>query len=178
MIVCDTSRLRLRYLTPDDAPFMLELLNEPSFIANVADRGVRTPEDARAYIIEGPIASYARHGFGLYLVELVETGVPIGICGLLKRDHLDAPDVGFAFLPAYWSNGYARESAAAVMQLGREAFGLTRIVAITAPHNHASMRVLESLGLSCAGRVRLAVDGGESMLFTPDGRDGEVPSHA
>jgi RimJ/RimL family protein N-acetyltransferase len=170
MIVCETPRLRLRHLTPDDAPFMLELLNEPSFIANVADRGVRTVDDARTYITDGPIASYSRHGFGLFLVELADTGTAIGICGLLKRDHLDAPDVGFAFLPAYWSKGYARESAGAVMQLGRQTFGLERIVAITAAHNVSSMRVLESLGLRRVGHVAGGPDGDESVLFAHDGR--------
>lgn len=169
MIVCETERLRLRHLTPDDAAFMLELLNEPSFIANVADRGVRTLADARSYILDGPIASYQRYGFGLYLVELLETGASIGICGILKRDELDAPDVGFAFLPAYWSRGYAREAGSAILAFGHETLGLDRIVAITATHNAASMRVLEALGLSRAGTVTLGNHGGESVLFTPDG---------
>lgn len=175
MIVCTTPRLTLRHLTPDDAPFMLALLNEPSFIANVADRGVRTEADARTYIVDGPMASYARHGFGLYLVELTGTAVSIGICGLLKRDALDAPDVGFAFLPTYWSKGYAREAAGAVMRLARESLGLDRIVAITAPHNQASMRVLESLGLSRAGVRTLSKDGGESVLFETSGATPGAP---
>lgn len=165
MVVCETPRLRLRYLTPDDAPFIVELLNEPSFIANVADRGVRTAEDARAYIEAGPRASYERHGFGLYLVELADSRDPIGICGLLRRDTLDAPDVGFAFLPAHWSKGYARESAGAVMRLARDRFGIERIVAITAPHNTASMKVLEALGFARVGEVTSA-ETGRSVLFS------------
>src|SRR5262249_38684677 len=106
----DTARLRLRDLAPADAPFILTLLNEPSFIRNIGDRGVRTLDAARAYIENGPVASYARHGFGLYLVELLASGAPIGICGILKRDALPDPDLGFAFLPAYWKQGYAFES--------------------------------------------------------------------
>jgi ribosomal-protein-alanine N-acetyltransferase len=112
--VLTTPRLALRELTETDAPFMLQLLNEPSFIRNIGDRGVRTVEDAREYITNGPQASYARFGFGLYLVELRPALTPIGICGLLKRDQLPEPDIGFAFLPAYWSQGYAKEAAAAV----------------------------------------------------------------
>jgi RimJ/RimL family protein N-acetyltransferase len=110
----ETSRLELRRLSEDDAPFILALLNEPSFIRNIGDRGVRTIDDARGYIAQGPMASYARFGFGLYLVELREPRTPIGICGILKRDQLPDPDIGFAYLPAYWSKGCAREAAEAV----------------------------------------------------------------
>src|SRR5262245_572037 len=105
MLVCESNRLRVRYLDPAvDAPFILKLLNEPSFLENIGDRGVRTLDDAKRYMTEGPLASYARHGFGLFCVELKELArgteaVPIGMCGLLKRDWLPDPDVGFAFFP-------------------------------------------------------------------------------
>src|SRR5690349_12434898 len=110
----ETARLCLRELTPDDGEFILRLLNEPSFIQNIGDRGVRTIEDARAYIVNGPIASYQKYGFGLLLVELKESGESIGICGLLKRDVLEDPDIGYALLPEFWSRGYAYESATAL----------------------------------------------------------------
>jgi RimJ/RimL family protein N-acetyltransferase len=169
MLICETARLRLRHLEADaDAPFILGLLNEPSFIRNIGDRGVRTLEDARRYLANGPLASYAQFGFGLFRVELKDDGVPIGICGLLKRDWLRDVDVGFAFLPQFWSQGYAFESAAGVVAWGQKSLGLTRIVAITAPANHGSMRVLEKLGLTFARLIR-APDGQESRLFTPDG---------
>jgi RimJ/RimL family protein N-acetyltransferase len=174
MLVCESERLRVRYLDPYvDAPFILKLVNEPSFLQNIGDRGVRNLEDARRYMTEGPLASYARHGFGLFCIELKEPGaegaaVPIGMCGLLKRDWLADVDVGFAFFPQFWSKGYAFESAKAVIDWGRRERGVTRVVGITAPHNMGSMRVLEKLGLKRAGLVR-SPEGQESQLFTPDG---------
>ena len=118
MTVLETERLVLRRLCSDDAEFILELLNQPSFLRYIGDKGVRNAEDAVQYIQTGPQASYERFGFGLYLVELKETGVSIGMCGLLKRDSLPDVDVGFAFLSDYWLQGYAFESAAAV-KIGR-----------------------------------------------------------
>ncbi len=96
-LVCETPRLLIRRLDATDAPFILRLLNEPSFLENIGDRGVRSLDDARAYLAKGPLASYEQHGFGLFHVSLKAGGDAIGMCGLLKRDWLDAPDVGFAF---------------------------------------------------------------------------------
>ncbi len=123
-MLIETDRLRLRQLSDDDADFVLRLLNEPSFIENIGDRGVRTLDDARAYITNGPIASYEKHGFGLLLVELKEPGTAIGICGLLKRDVLPEPDIGYALLPEFWCKGYAHESATAVLDHARNVLGL------------------------------------------------------
>jgi RimJ/RimL family protein N-acetyltransferase len=162
----ETPRLALRLLAEDDAPFMLGLLNEPSFIRNVGDRGVRTIEDARAYIAAGPAASYARFGFGLYLVELRAPRIPIGICGILKRDELPEPDIGFAFLPAYWSQGYALESASAVRDYARDAIGLPRLLAIVSPSNASSIRLLEKLGFSFSSVTTLTPDAHEVKLYT------------
>jgi RimJ/RimL family protein N-acetyltransferase len=157
--------LILRRLTVDDAEFIFELLNEPSFLQYIGDRGVRSLDDAQEYILNGPVASYEQHGFGLYLTVLRESKVPIGICGLLKRESLEDVDIGFAFLPKYWSKGYAFESASAVMDYGRELLGLKRIVAITAPDNDASIRLLEKLGMRFEKMVTLVEDGPESRLF-------------
>jgi ribosomal-protein-alanine N-acetyltransferase len=165
--VLETERLRLRWLTPDDAKFILELLNEPAFIQNIADRGVRTLDDAVRYIENGPGASYREHGFGLYGVELKDTRVPIGMCGLLKRESLPDVDIGYAFLQRYWSKGYAVEAASAVMDYGRSVLKIPRIVAITAPDNTPSMRVLEKIGLRYEKIVNLPDAGGESRLFVP-----------
>lgn len=142
----ETPRLRLRRMTEDDAAFVLELLNQPSFLRYIGDKGVRTLDDARGYVRQGPAASYERHGFGLYVVELKGPGTPIGINGLLRRDYLDAPDIGFAFLPRAWSQGYARESAEAVLAEARERFCLRRVLAITSPDNEASIGLLGRLG--------------------------------
>ena len=165
MQILQTARLTLRRFTADDAEFILALLNEPSFLRFIGERGVHTVEDARRYIADGPVASYAQHGFGLYLVRLTEGGTAIGMCGLLKRDSLEDVDLGFAFLPAHWGNGYARESARAVMGLAREEFALSRIVAIVSPDNVASIAVLEALGFRYERTHRPAPDAEEIWLF-------------
>jgi ribosomal-protein-alanine N-acetyltransferase len=162
----ETPRLELRRLADGDAPFVLVLLNEPSFIRNIGDRGVRTLDDARAYIADGPVASYARHGFGLYLVELKAPRTPIGICGILKRDVLPEPDIGFAFLPAYWSQGYGLESASAVRDYARETIGLPRLLAIVNPANDSSIRLLEKLGFRFSSLTKLAADAPDVKLYT------------
>ncbi len=154
-MVVETARLRLRHFTVDDGEFILRLLNEPSFIENITDKGVRTLDDARAYILSGPVASYQRFGFGLNQVELKETGVPIGMCGLIKRDTLEDVDLGYAFLPEYWSNGYAVESAMAALADGRRLFGLRRVVAVTNAENQRSIRLLEKLGFEYEQMINL-----------------------
>ena len=165
MNVIETERLNLRRLSVDDAEFILELLNEPSFIRNIGDKGVRTISDARQYILNGPVDSYESYGFGLYLVELKNSRVPIGICGLLKRDALPDVDIGFAFLPRFWSRGYAFESALAVRTYGIDALELKRIVAITSPGNDGSIRVLEKIGLSYERTTRLSENEPEIKLY-------------
>jgi RimJ/RimL family protein N-acetyltransferase len=167
-LVLESERLRLRRLTTADGEFMLQLLNEPSFIANIGDRGVRTLEGARKYLEDGPIASYAKHGYGLYMVELKATGESLGICGLVKRDYLADADVGFAFLPEFWSRGYAFESAAAVKAFALETLGLDRVLAITSPGNAGSIRVLEKIGLKLVGMIRPPADAAEVRLFSSD----------
>ena len=167
MIVCETARLRLRHLLDSDAPFILELLNEPDFIRNIGDREVRTLEDARRYIQHGPMVSYSQHGFGLFLVELRDSGRPVGICGLLKRDYLQDVDVGFALRESYRGKGYAFEAAQAAMRHGREDLGISRIVAITSPENRASMNVLRKLGLEFERSLRIPDQSRDTQLFTP-----------
>jgi RimJ/RimL family protein N-acetyltransferase len=160
----ETERLVLRHLELDDDEFILELLNEPAFLRYIGDKGVRTPADARKYLSQGPIDSYARHGFGLYAVCLRD-GSPIGICGLVTREGLDDADVGFAFLERYRKRGFAVESAAAVLDHARRELRLQRVLAITAPDNHASIAVLEKIGLRFERVIRLADDGDELNLY-------------
>jgi RimJ/RimL family protein N-acetyltransferase len=168
MIILETERLLIRHLSADDAEFVVELLNQPSFIEYIGDKGVRTLDDARRYIADGPVRSYELNGFGLNLVQLKAGGTPIGICGVLKRDTLPDPDVGFAFLPAFWNQGYAFESAAAVMSHARETLGLRRILAITSPDNEASERLLGKIGFRFDRLLKLAADASEVKLFTTD----------
>lgn len=148
-----------------DAAFILELLNDPDFLHNIGDRGVRTIEDAIRYILAGPVESYARHGFGLWLVELKDSATPAGICGLVKRDALPDPDIGYAFLPRFRSHGYAYESAAAVLGYAFGALGRRRVLAITNGQNVGSIRVLEKIGLKFERPVRLSEGAPEIMLF-------------
>jgi len=168
MTVLETDRLVLRRLSAEDAEFILELLNQPSFLRYIGDKGVRTTEDAVRYIQTGPVASYERFGFGLYLVEMKETKVPIGMCGLLKRDTLPDADVGFAFLPDYWSQGYAFEAASSVMTYGREVLGLRRIVAITSLDNDPSIRLLKKIGMKFEGLITPSEELGEVRLFATE----------
>ena len=165
MKILETERLILRQLTTDDAEFILGLLNEPSFIRNIGDRNVRTIDDACAYILNGPVTSYAKNGFGLYLVQLKETGESIGMCGLIKRDTLDDVDIGYALLPRYWSKGYAVEAAQATMAYGKDVIGLKRLVGIVDPTNEGSIRVLEKIGLRYEKMVRLSEDDIDLKLF-------------
>lgn len=160
-----TARLRLDPFTADDAPFIVALLTDPDWLRYIGDRGVRTEEEARGYLAAGPLASYAAHGFGLYRVARRDTGVPIGMCGLLRRETLPDVDLGFAFLPAYRGQGYAREAAAATLAYARGTLGLARILAIVSPENAASMRVLEALGMAREGMVRLSDDRDAVWLF-------------
>jgi len=156
----------LRGLNAKDAPFILTLLNEPSFLRFIGDKKVRTVEDAEQYIQTGPAASYERHGFGLCLVELKDAHTPIGICGLLKRDELPDPDIGFAFLPDFWNKGYAFESAAAVMNDARERLNLSRILAITNQDNESSIKLLQKLGLHVERVIKMSNDAAELFLLS------------
>jgi RimJ/RimL family protein N-acetyltransferase len=165
VVVFETDRLVLRRLTEEDAPFILRLLNEPSFLEHVGDRGVRNLADARQYILSGPVASYERHGFGLFLVEVKEGGAPIGICGLLKRDVLDEVDLGFAFVPESWSKGYAFESATATLAYAHDVQHLKRVVAITSQDNVASIGLLVKLGFYFERMVLMPGDRHEVKLF-------------
>jgi RimJ/RimL family protein N-acetyltransferase len=163
--VLETPRLRLRRLTEDDGEFMLGLLNEPSFHQYIGDRGVRTVDAARAYVRNGAMASYEAFGFGLWLVVRKEDGAAIGICGLLKRDTLPDVDLGFAFRPPYWRQGYAVEAGAAVLALGKASFGLSRVVAITQQDNAGSIRVLERLGFQFERLIEWPGDAAPIRLY-------------
>ena len=165
MKILETDRLILRWMSLGDSEFMLELLNDPSWIRFIGDRGARTPDDAGDYILNKIVPMYERTGFGLLLTELKSNGKPIGICGLIKRDSLEDVDIGFAFLPTYRAHGYAFESASAVMAYGREVLGLNRIVAITSLENDRSVRLLERLGFTFEKMITLFADGADVMLF-------------
>jgi [ribosomal protein S5]-alanine N-acetyltransferase len=147
MNVLETDRLLLRRLTLDDAEFIFRLVNDPLWLRFIGDKNVHDLDGARRYLREGPLDMYQRYGFGMYRVEERASGMPAGMCGLIKRDTLPDVDVGYAFLPEFRGKGYAYEAAAAVLVHGNRVFGLRRIVAITTPSNETSIRVLEKAGM-------------------------------
>jgi RimJ/RimL family protein N-acetyltransferase len=167
MNILETERLALRQFTADDAAFIFELVNEPSFIQNIGDRNVRSLADAVNYLEKGPISSYARNGFGSYHVQLKESGESIGMCGLIKRETLEDVDIGYSYLPKFWSKGYAVEGALAVKEQARS-LGLKRLAAIIDPANVGSIRVAEKIGLTFEKMIQLSADDIELKLFGTD----------
>jgi RimJ/RimL family protein N-acetyltransferase len=155
-------------MLPDDADFMLGLLNEPSWLRYIGDRGVRSREEARVYILNGPVDSYKKHGFGFYIVECKQTGIPLGICGLAKRDFLDDVDIGYAFLPQFWGQGYAFEAASAVLSHAQNDLALKRVVATSRLENTGSARVLGKLGMRFQQMIKSADGTRELQLFAID----------
>lgn len=164
--VLETERLVLRRISVDDAEFVLDLLNQPSFVKYVGDRNVTTIEEAREYILSRLVVSYEKFGYGLYLVELKQNKAPIGICGLVKRDTLPDADIGFALLPDYCSQGFAFESAQAVVDYAKEVLKLKRLLAITTKNNENSEKLLNKIGLKFERLIR--VDEDELKLFSTD----------
>jgi RimJ/RimL family protein N-acetyltransferase len=167
-----TGRLTLReFDEARDAEFILRLLNDPAFIENIADKGVRTLEDAREYIRAGPAASYAKNGFGLWHVGLRGPApASLGMCGLIKRDILEDIDLGYAFLPEHRGRGYALEAAAAALQFAQERLRAARVVAVVSPGNAPSIRLLKKLGFGYERSVRMAADEDEIELYALDFR--------
>jgi RimJ/RimL family protein N-acetyltransferase len=157
MQVLETERLYLRWLEESDAGFIFRLLNEPGWLNYIGDKAIHTMADAAAYIHNGPRAMYKREGFGLFVTVLKEEQIPIGLCGLIKRDGLEDVDIGFAFLSDYQSQGYAFEAANGTVEYAKE-IGLKRIVAITTKDNHSSSKLLERLGMVVDGYVTLPND--------------------
>jgi RimJ/RimL family protein N-acetyltransferase len=168
MKVLETSRLVLRQLAPEDAAFIHELVNDHDWLLYIGDRNVRTLDDARAYIESGPMDMVKRLGFGLHCVELKESGTPIGICGLIKRDALPDVDLGYALLSRFRGQGYAAEAACAVLQQAVTQFGFGRVLAIVSPENERSIQVLTRLGFKLEGRRKFWDNAPEVALFARD----------
>lgn len=168
MLILETSRLRVESFTLEDAGFILRLLNEPSFILNIADKGVRSLDDARSYLENGPLAHYARHGFGLWRVSERASRDAVGMCGLIKRDTLEDVDLGYALLPEFTGRGYAGEVAWAVVEHARRRHSLGRLVAIVSPGNERSIRLLEKLGFSFERTMGWPPDGEEVGIYALD----------
>ncbi len=166
--VATTVRLWLREAREGDAPFVHQLLNEPGWQRYIGGRQVRSPDDARDYIRDRLIASYRERGYGLWVMGRVWSDEPIGLCGLQRRDWLQAPDLGFAVLEAHWGQGYAQEASRAVLDLAFGRLCLPHLEAITRPDNARSIRVLEGLGFGVAGRIRHPQTGEALSLYSID----------
>jgi [ribosomal protein S5]-alanine N-acetyltransferase len=160
-----TDRLTIRWFDLGDAPFILRLINEPAWLEHIGDKGVNSVQAAEDYLTTGPIAMYARYGFGLNLVLLTESQEPIGMCGLLKRDSLEDVDLGFAYLEEFWGQGFGKESVEAMMCYSRKAFHLERVVAITSPKNTRSERLLNRVGFYFDREIRLSSDSDQLNLW-------------
>jgi RimJ/RimL family protein N-acetyltransferase len=162
-----TARLNLRTAEPGDAGFYLALVNDPAFVEHIGDRGIRTPDDAREALLAGPIAMQEERGHSLYVVELKDGGIPIGMSGLIKRDSLDHVDIGYAFLPAWRGQGYAYEAGVAVLAFA-PSLGLRRVLAITSPNNIASNFLLRKMGMRFERFLHLAPDDAGTNLYSID----------
>ncbi|MGO4221431.1 GNAT family N-acetyltransferase [Lysobacter sp. TAF61] len=163
--VLQTARLNIREIDESDAPFILELLTDPSFLENIGDRGVSDLASAVNYIRTGPGDSYARNGYGLWLVELKDSRIPVGTCGIIRRDTLPAADIGYAFLPRHWGQGYALEACQAVRDHALRTLAMPQLLAIVAPGNNASIKVLERIGFNFRDTVQLTADAEQVKLY-------------
>ena len=159
-----TPRLRLRPVNVDDSGFFLELLNDEAFIRYIGDRNVRTNEQAVEYL-RNAVEKTSRNGEHILVVTLAADGASVGVCTLLKRESLPAPDIGFAFLPRYRGNGYGYEAALATLEYAQTSLGMKKIVAVTDPENHNSIALLGKLGLKLDSRIHFEGSPKESLLF-------------
>jgi ribosomal-protein-alanine N-acetyltransferase len=164
-VIVSTERLTLSQLEDADAPFILELLMSPGFIDYIGDRGVRDQDGARQYIARQR-EGYAENGYGLWRADLTATGESAGICGLVLREGLEHPDVGYAFLERFWGRGLASEGAAATLDYARDVLKLPTVVAITKPENEGSIAVLKRIGMRYVGLIDLPGHDGASTYFT------------
>jgi RimJ/RimL family protein N-acetyltransferase len=163
--ILETPRLTLRRFSLTDGEFIVRLVNSPGWLEYIGDRNIRSNEAAAEYLQTGPLKSYADHGFGLSLVELKESKEPIGMCGILKRDSLDFPDIGFAFIPEFMGKGYAYEIAQATMQHAKNDLNLQTVLAVTVPNNKSSIKLLEKIGMRFIEMVKFPNQEAELMLF-------------
>jgi RimJ/RimL family protein N-acetyltransferase len=166
--ILNTERLELRWLTADDAPMMLAVWNDPAFVRFVGDRGVRSLEQARAAVEEGPLRLYTDYGYGPFRVTRREDGVDLGICGLFRRDGLDEPDIGFAILPDFCGQGFGFEASVAVLDHARDALKLSSVTAIASPLNQPSVGLLEKLGMHYERPIRLPGEEHDVSLYRID----------
>jgi len=165
-MIVETKRLILREINVEDAEFVLRLVNEPSFVSNIGDKGLKNIDDAERFILEGYWTNQERSGYGMFLVELEGGGDPIGSCGLLYRKVLDVTDIGFAFLPEFWNRGFAYEAAEAIMKYGHSTLGVKKIVGLTSEDNLGSINLLKKLGMDFKKTVKMSDDDSGTVFYS------------
>jgi RimJ/RimL family protein N-acetyltransferase len=165
MKILETARLKLRLMHPDDAAFYYELVNDPTWLEHIGDKGIRSVEGARAAILDGPLAMQQRHGHSLYVMERKSDGQALGLCGLIKRDTLPDVDIGYAIRPAYFGQGYTYEAAVAVVAYARDVLGIQRLMGITNPANTVSIKLLAKLGLTLVEHTAMPPDGRPTNIY-------------
>jgi len=163
--VLETERLILREFTLADANFIIELVNTPGWLRFIGDRNIKIEEQAKEYLRNGPLKSYEVNGFGLSLVELKTGGTPIGMCGIIKRDTLEKPDIGFAFLPEFEGKGLAFEIASATLAYANDVLKIPVVFAITIPGNVRSIRLLEKMSFKYSNTFTSPNDNIELSLY-------------
>ena len=164
-LILETDRLKLREFGLDDTKFIIELVNSPGWLKFIGDRNIKTKADAKNYLKYGPMKSYLENGYGLFMVEKKDDNTPIGMCGIIRRDNLEHPDIGFAFLPSYNGQGYAYEIASATLEYAKKVLKIPEILAITVGDNVKSIALLEKIGLKFIKKIHLKDDKEELLLY-------------
>lgn len=167
-MILETQNLNISKFQISDSPFILELLNTPSWLKYIGDKNVKNLGDAHQYLLNGPIKSYEENDFGLWKVTLKEGDISIGMCGLVNRPTLEDVDIGFAMLPEFSGKGYGFESASATLAFAKNELNLKKIVAITMEENVYSQKLLQKIGLRFEQNVKFSEEGEELMLFGID----------
>lgn len=165
MIIAQTQRLSISKITLEDAPFFLELVNTPNFKKYIGDKKLSTLIGVEEYLKAGILKSYEDHGFSYYKLRLHESDETLGIVGILKRDNLECPDIGFAMLPQFEGQGYGFESSKAMMQVAKDKFKIDKIAAITLEYNVNSINLITKLGLEFEKKVKPFADEEELLFF-------------
>ena len=166
-IIVSTERLFLSEITEKDAAFIYELMNDAAWIKNIGNRNIKSLQDAENYITEKFIKSYNKNGFGFYAIRLKGSKIPIGTCGLIKREGLDAMDIGYGLLPLFRGKGYAFEATKAMYKYGYEVLKEPKIIAIVNPNNKTSIALIEKLGMTFEKMIKLPKETEAIKLFSP-----------
>lgn len=142
----ETERLRMRKLTPEDLPWLIDMRSDPDVYKYLGGWKMQNPE-AVTKRFETYLNWYKDPGFAQCLMELKTTGEKIGCSGLQPLEDTGEIEVGYNLKKEYWRQGYGEECARGWMKYGFESLGLERIVAVAMPENTGSWRIMEKSGM-------------------------------